>query len=40
LNARNIFGLPSTHIVENEVAELTIYHRNQVTQLKERKYKK
>ena len=33
LNARNIFGLPTTHIVENEVAELTIYHRNQVTQL-------
>lgn len=33
LNARNIFGLPATHIAVNEVAELTIYHRNLFTQL-------
>ncbi|MGC5394023.1 hypothetical protein ACPXAZ_25935, partial [Escherichia coli] len=31
LNARNIFHLPTTHIDENEIAELTIYARNGTT---------
>lgn len=39
LNARNIFQLPMTHIEENNIAEITIYHREEITQLTKDKIK-
>ena len=39
LNARNIFQLPMTHIEENNIAEITIYHREETTQLTKDKIK-
>ncbi len=39
INARNIFGLPTTHISEGEIAELTLYQRNDSTVLKKNDFK-
>ncbi len=39
INARNIFGLPTTHIAEGEIAELTLYLRNESTCLEKNDFK-
>ncbi len=39
LNARNIFQLPTTHIEEGAVAELTIYNRNENNSLSKSNFK-